>query len=133
MKLVTDHSDDLVHFVQDVQQRTGLDYRQAHQLARSTLKTLGETISAQQARQLARWLPLELAQRLAIQTGDSTRVSPNAFLEKIGGQITVSDHDGLTGQIRGTLQAVRDTAPAGALDDTIARLPKQLAALFEDH
>lgn len=133
MNLITEHSEELITFVHDVQHRAGLDnYHEAHQLSLATLGTLGETISGGEARQLARWLPMELAKRLATQTGQANRVSPNAFLEKVGGQVTTVDPDRLDAQVRATLQALRDTAPAGELNDTIAQLPQPIAALFDD-
>lgn len=133
MNLITEHSTELADFVHQVQHRARLDnYHEAYQLSLATLGTLAETISAGEARQLARWLPVELAKRLAIQTGHANRVSPNAFLEKIGGHVTTVDTNRLTEQVHGTLQTVRATAPTGELDDTIAQLPPQIATLFND-
>lgn len=133
MNLITEHDPQLGDFVHEVQHRADLNnYHEAHQLSLATLGTLGETISGGEGRQLARWLPLELAKPLATHTGQANRVSPNAFLEKVGSQVTTIDPGRLTGQIRATLQTVRNTAPAGELDDTIAQLPTQIAALFHD-
>lgn len=132
MNLATQHTQQLAAFIRDVQRRAGLDdYERSYDLTVTTLSTLSKALPARQARQLAQWLPLELAKRLVSQVPNAATVSPNAFVGRIGHKSGTVDTDCLTVQVRGVLQALRDTAPAGELGDTIAQLPAPIAALFE--
>lgn len=131
MDELTTHSTALREFVNDVQRRAEVDsYEEAHQLSHATLGALGEAVSGGQAQQLSGWLPPELAQELAEKSGHAQAFDKPNFLDAVGGAIHTVDDQRVERQVTGVLNALRGSAPAGELDDTIAQLPRELAALF---
>lgn len=129
--ILTHHTQHLRDFVTEVQQRAGLKrYAEAHQLASATVGVLGESISGGEAKQLAQWLPKELATELSAKTGQATAFDKANFVEKVGGKVYSVDTEKVEGQIEAVLRTLRETAKSGELSDTIDQLPPELAAMF---
>jgi uncharacterized protein (DUF2267 family) len=122
----------LQEFVQRVQSMADLaNYDEAEQVARATLSTLGETVSGGEAKQLGSWLPPELQSELAEKHGQASSFDKRQFLDKVAGKIYTVDLDRAEVQVSAVLQVLRSAAPANEINDTIAQLPQQLAAMFE--
>lgn len=131
MDLLSTHSDELRGFVEQVQQRAGLDnYEEAHQLVRATLNVLGQSVSGGETKQLAGWLPPDVRNELTDQTGHASGFDKRNFLEKVGGMVYTVDLDRVEKQVRAALQVASASAPAGERDDLIAQLPPELGDLF---
>ncbi|MGH3097509.1 MAG: DUF2267 domain-containing protein [Streptosporangiales bacterium] len=125
-------SGQLEQFVRGVQHRAGLDsYNEAHQLARATVATLAASLSAGQAAQLAQWLPDKLRGELAASSGQAGRFDKTTFVDTVGGEIHTIDADRVEAQAAAVLQVLRAAAPREQIDDTLAQLPTELAAMFD--
>ena len=125
------HSDQLREFVEQVQQRAGLDnYEEAHQLVRATLNVLGQSISGGEAKQLAGWLPADVRTELTDQSGHAGGFDKRNFLEKVGGMVYTVDLDQVEKQTRAALQVVHAWAPDGERDDVLTQLSGELAEMF---
>lgn len=119
-------------FLEQVQQRAGLSTQQeADRLARATMSTLSERVTGGQANDLSPALPPELRTELARFSGQATSFDKNAFLDRISGEIDTVDLEEAEKQVRAVLTILRQWAPGGEIDATIAQLPSDLAALFE--
>lgn len=131
MDMLGTHSDELRRFVEQVQQRAGLDnYEEAHQLVRATLNVLGQSISGGEAKQLGDWLPPDVRTELTDQSGHASGFDKRNFLEKVGGMVYTVDLEQVEKQVRAALQVARASAPDAERDDLIAQLPPELGDLF---
>jgi len=129
--VLTTHSGELQDFLQRVQQSARLaNYEEAHRAAQATLTVLGQSISGGEARRLAEWLPAELREQCAEQSGHATAFDKANFVDKVGGMLYTVDAERGENEIRAVLRQVRASAPHGELDDTISQLPAELAEMF---
>lgn len=129
--LLTTHSQELRDFVTQVQQGARLEnYEEAHQAARATLAVLGQSISGGEAQRLAAWVPPDLRDQLAGQSGQASAFDKPNFIEKISGMLYTVDPERVEKQIRAVLSTLRVAATDGELNDTISQLPPDLAELF---
>lgn len=131
MDVLGTHSDELGKFIEQVQQRAGLDnYEEAHQLVQATLNVLGQSVSGGEAKQLAGWLPPDVRNELSQETGHAGGFDKRNFLEKVGGMVYTVDLDQVEKQVRAALQVVGASAPDGEREDVLAQLPDELADMF---
>lgn len=125
-------SPQLQEFVRRVQELAGLEsYNEAHQLARATVRALGASVSGGQAKQLAQWLPEKLRDELGQKSGQASQFDKTSFLDKVSGQVHAVDVDQIESQVTAVLHVVGSTAPRQEIDDTLAQLPPELAAMFD--
>ncbi|MGH3096331.1 MAG: DUF2267 domain-containing protein [Streptosporangiales bacterium] len=125
-------SEQLQAFVRQVQERAGLgSYNETHQLARATVRALGASVSAGQAEQLAQWLPDKLRAELGTKDGQAARFDKASFVDTVGGEIHTVDTGRVETQAAAVLQSIRAAAPSEQINDTLAQLPPELAAMFD--
>lgn len=119
-------------FVEQVQSRAGLSSTdEASRVARATLTTLAESITGGQVDELMQGLPAELQYELSQRSGQARSMDKSDFLDRVSGQIAATDLETTEGQVRAVLSTLREWAPEGETDDTVAQLSRPIAALFE--
>lgn len=117
-------------FLSRVQQHSGLTSRtEARRLAQATLDQLAVTVSTGQMHQLGRNLPPTL-QPEDPAAGHATSFDKGAFLDAVSGSVPSTDLEEVEVLTSAVLNSVREEAPDGQVDDTLAQLPPDLAALF---
>lgn len=52
------------------------------------------------------------------------------FLDRVSGEIATTDLESTERQVRAVLTTLREWAPEGEIDDTVAQLPGSIASLF---
>ncbi len=118
-------------FLEQVQQRAGLStQKEADRLARATMSTLSERVTAGQVDDLSPALPPELRTELGRFSGQARSFDKLGFLDRVSGEIESVDLEETEKQVRAVFAVLRQWAPSGELDDTLAQLPQDLAALF---
>lgn len=127
-----EYSSEMESFLTRVQELGGLSsHQEADRVVRATLAALGERITGGQMADLAPGLPRELRPEIDHARGQAMGFEKNAFLDQITGDVDTVDIEKAEMQARGVLRAVYERAPEGEIDDTLAQLPPELAALFE--
>lgn len=118
--------------VDQVRRRAGLERdEEAERVVRATMHKLGARISSGQARDLAAVLPPELGEELTNHgTRQATSVDKHELIDQISAEIHSVDAETVEEHVAVVLHTVRQWAPDTELDDTLAQLPPQLAALF---
>ncbi len=120
-----------VAFFDRVRQRAHLDSKEdASRIAHATLTVLGERLSGGQADDLSPSLPIELRRHLSTGSGQATAFDRASFLDAVSGHTGSVDLDDTERHVRAVLATVRDWAPRSEIDDTLAQMPRELAALF---
>lgn len=118
-------------FLEQVQQRAGLASREeADRLARATMSSLSERVTNGQVNDLSPALPPELRTELGRHAGQAQAFDKDTFLDRLSGEIDTVDIDEVERQVRAVFAVLREWAPAGEIDDTLAQLPADLAGLF---
>lgn len=125
-------SRELRSFVSQVGERAGLEQEEeAERLARATFRQLGERLSSGQARDLSGTLPAELATELkARQSGQARAFDKDELIDRVSGEVHSVDAERVEAQVRAVLSTLKQWAPPGQIDDTLAQLPAGLADLF---
>lgn len=119
-------------FITRVQQLAELSDRdETERVIHGTLGTLAETITGGQMGDLAPVLPVELRPDIAESRGQARPFDKGAFLDRVTGHIDTVDIDTAETQVRAVLQTGYEWALAGEIDDTLAQLPPDLAAMFQ--
>lgn len=103
---------------------------EADRVARATVSTLADRITAGQIKELAAGLPHELRDETGQRTGQAESFDKREFLDRISGEIDTVDLDEAESQVQAVLRVVREWAPEGQIDDTIAQLPHDLKDMF---
>ncbi|MDS1272415.1 DUF2267 domain-containing protein [Lipingzhangella sp. LS1_29] len=117
-------------FLARVQQHAGLTNRaEARRLTEATLNELAVAVSGGQVEQLVRNLP-EPLQPGTPKAGQATAFDKQAFLDAVSGSVPSTDLEEMEVLASAVLNAVREEAPDRQVDDTLAQLPPDLAALF---
>lgn len=117
-------------FLSRVQQHSGLTSRtEAQRLTEAVLNQLAVAVSSGQLHQLSRNIPAPL-QPAAPAAGHATAFDKGAFLDAVSGSIPTTDPEEVEVLTNAVLNAVREEVPAEQVDDTMAQLPPDLAALF---
>ncbi|MBB4938114.1 uncharacterized protein (DUF2267 family) [Streptosporangium album] len=116
-------------FVQAVMERTGLSREEAADLTRATLATLGDRLSAGEARHLAAELPDSLRESLSIQ-GGSERFGLHDTVMRVRKRtgLTVPE---ATGGVRAVLTTLRDAVPGEVFDHVMSQLPGEFREMAE--
>ncbi|MBA8824184.1 uncharacterized protein (DUF2267 family) [Saccharopolyspora lacisalsi] len=118
-------------FAEQVQQAASLSsVDEASRVARATLTTLAEAVSAGQVDELTRGLPPELQRELSQRSGQARSLDKTEFLDRVSGEIATTDLETAEHQTRAVLTTLRAWAPEGETDDTVAQLPRSIAELF---
>jgi len=123
-------SDEYERFIATVQLKAGVARPDAERAARAVLETLGERLSAGEARHLAEWLPPELAPWI----GTSTPAEPfdiDEFLRRVAtrGQV---DPGTAERHARAVFEALGRTVSRDEIEDMVAELPKDFLPLIEE-
>lgn len=119
-------------FAEQVRSSAGLSSSdEASRVSRATLTTLAEAISAGQVDELAQGLPPELRSELSQRSGQARSLNKTEFLDRVSGEIATTDMEATEEQVRAVLTTLRQWAPEGETDDTVAQLPRSLAGLFQ--
>ncbi|ASU80510.1 DUF2267 domain-containing protein [Actinopolyspora erythraea] len=119
-------------FAEQVRQRADMSSAdEASRVARATLTTLAEAVSAGQVDELAEGLPEELRNELSQRSGQARSLNKTEFLDRVSGEIATTDLETTEHQVRAVLTTLRQWAPAGETSDTVAQLPGSIAGLFE--
>lgn len=120
------------NFAEQVRQGAELSSRdEASRVARATLTTLAEAVSAGQVDELAEGLPEELRNELSQRSGQARSLNRTEFLDRVSGEIATTDLETTEQQVRAVLTTLRQWAPSGETSDTVAQLPGSIAELFE--
>lgn len=118
-------------FAEQVRSGTNLSSTdEASRVARATLTTLAESISGGQTDELMQGLPPELQRELSQRSGQARSLDKTEFLDRVSGEIATTDPETTEQQVRAVLTTLRNWAPAGESSDTVAQLPRSIAALF---
>lgn len=129
--LPTSHSAAMERFLQRVQEHASLSSTvDAERVARATVSTLAERITAGQIQDLGADLPDELRTELSQRSGQAEAFDKGAFLDRVSGEIDSVDIDEVENEVRAVLRVLREWAPEGQIDDTLAQLPQDLARMF---
>lgn len=122
----------LREFVGQVQRLTGLETEEETEtLARATLRKLGARISSGQARDLTGALPAELTAEMVSQnTPQASAFDKHELVDQISGEVHSVDAEKVERQVVAVLQTLAQWVPDDQVDDTLAQLPGELAALF---
>jgi uncharacterized protein (DUF2267 family) len=120
------------HFVGQVQHRARLaSGGEAVHAIRTTLETLAERLTAEEAQDLASQLPLEIGVYLRRPPGvPVTRLSLNDFFHH------VCDREGTAlpeavYHARVVIEVMREAVSPGEIEDVLAQLPEEYRPLFE--
>lgn len=129
--------EDMLVFVRRVRGEAALERDvDAEVLARATMRALGAQITDDASTGLTAGLPEELVTELdAHSAGDQADFDRRTFLDRVAAELggdgdRAGDRDRLDARVHAVLAVVREWAPAGRLEDTLARLPSPLAAMF---
>jgi uncharacterized protein (DUF2267 family) len=120
------------HFVGQVQHRARLaSSGEAVHAIRTTLETLAERLTAEEARDMASQLPMEIGVYLRRPPGaPAQRLSLNDFFHHVsnreGKDLPVSVF-----HARVVIEVVREAVSPGEIADVLAQLPAEYKALFE--
>ena len=117
-------------FIKTIQHKAGLSWNDAERAAAATLRTLGERLSAGEARDIARQLPGDLGEALRTDT-DASAFGAAEFVRRVADREGV-DLDTAERHIRAVFVALVRTLSKQDLDDMLAELPKEFAPLFGD-
>lgn len=124
-------SSSMDQFAEQVREATDLTSSdEASRVARATLTTLAEAISAGEVDKLTLGLPPELQHELSQRSGQARSLDKQGFLDRVGGEIATADFDATEQQVRAVLSTLHGWAPHGEIDDTIDQLPQAIADLF---
>jgi len=115
-------------FVDAVMQAAGIDRDEAERTVRATLTTLGERISAGEARDLAAQLPPELAPWLNVDER-SRRFDVDEFLHRIA-ERSGADEQAALQRTRSVFAVLAQTIAPSELDDVASELPKDFDLLL---
>ena len=117
-------------FIKTIQHKADLSWEDAERAAVATLRTLGERLSAGEARDIARQLPGDLGEALRTDT-DASAFGAAEFVRRVADREGV-DLDTAERHIRAVFVALVRTLSKQELDDMLAELPKGFAPLFGD-
>jgi uncharacterized protein (DUF2267 family) len=117
-------------FIKTIQHKADLSWEDAERAAVATLRTLGERLSAGEARDIARQLPGDLGEALRTDT-DASAFDAVEFVRRVADREGV-DLDTAERHIRAVFVALVRTLSKQELDDMLAELPKGFAPLFGD-
>ncbi|SFE47045.1 Uncharacterized conserved protein, DUF2267 family [Actinopolyspora alba] len=125
-------SEPMRDFAEQVRQSAGMSSAdEASRVARATLTTLAEAVSAGQVDELAEGLPEELRNELSQRSGRARSLNKLEFLDRISGEIATTDLETTEEQVRAVLTTLRRWAPSDETADTVEQLPGSIAGLFE--
>lgn len=118
-------------FLGRVAEIAGLSSQQeADRLARVTVSTLSERLSAGQVNDFSPVLPAGLREELARHGGQAVTFDKVNFLDRISGQIDTVDPDEVERQVRAVLAVLHEWIPDEEIEDTVGQLPPALAEMF---
>lgn len=123
-------SDALRQFLDAIQERGDLQPDQSENVARATLRALGESIEAERVRELAEWLPPELRSELTEHQGLAKAFDRTQFLELIADGMPGWDATQVEAPAQAVLRTVRTAAPDTQVNATLNQLPPTLRELF---
>ncbi|SFT62556.1 Uncharacterized conserved protein, DUF2267 family [Actinopolyspora lacussalsi subsp. righensis] len=125
-------SEPMRDFAEQVRQRAEISsLDEASRVARATLTTLAEAVSAGQVDELAEGLPEELRNELSQRSGQARSLNKFEFLDRVSGEIATIDLETTEDQVRAVLTTLREWAPSGETTDAVEQLPGPIAALFQ--
>ncbi|MGJ7907734.1 DUF2267 domain-containing protein [Actinopolyspora sp. H202] len=125
-------SEPMRDFAEQVRQRAEMSsLDEASRVARATLTTLAEAVSAGQVDELAEGLPDEMRNELSQRSGQARSLNKLEFLDRVSGEIATTDLETTEDQVRAVLTTLREWAPAGETSDTVEQLPGPIAGLFQ--
>ncbi|MGV9775670.1 DUF2267 domain-containing protein [Streptosporangium sp. NPDC003464] len=115
--------------IQTVTERAGLSREEAADLTRATLETLGDRLSAGEARRFALQLPEPLRESLSVRD----RIEQFGLHDFV---TRVSRRTGLTMQetergVRAVLTTLREAIPGDVFDNAMSQLPAELQEMAE--
>ncbi|GAA4891468.1 DUF2267 domain-containing protein [Streptomonospora salina] len=117
-------------FLARVQQHAGIASRgEALRLTEATLAALQRSLSGGQFNDLARNPPPAL-QPESEASGQAVAFDKGAFLDKASGGVSAVDPAEVELSVSAVLTTLRERLPREETEDTIAQLPRGLAALF---
>lgn len=117
-------------FIDNVGQRAGVSSDQAALIARATLETLADRLTAGEALDLAAQLPepLQLAMRQRTETAD--RFGLGEFTHRVAERAGIDEAAAVNG-IRAVFTTLREAITGGEFDDVLTQLPREFAELAE--
>ena len=117
-------------FVERVEDRITPTQTAAAELAiASTLSTLGERITGEEAEDLAAQLPEEMKGPLHGETGDAEEFSLDEFYERVARREGVSVEEA-TEHVAAVMGVLRDAVSGGEVEDVISQLPPEFEPLL---
>jgi uncharacterized protein (DUF2267 family) len=123
-------SPELERFITTVQRKAGLSRPDAERATRATLETLGERLSAGEARDLAAELPPELAPWLASDS-NAQPFQVDEFVRRVAAREQVEPDDAER-HARAVFEALGRTVSEDEVADMAAELPKDFAPLIAE-
>lgn len=118
-------------FLQAVQLRAHIDHcDHAAYLISATFAELAQSISQEQAQQLARSLPSEFSEMLVNHQDVPEGVDGPEFATRVANSAFLLNRQRATDQVRAVFRVIYQSVPRGGLDSVIAQLPLDVAVLF---
>lgn len=117
-------------YIDAVADRADVTFEEAELLSYATLQTLGERISAGEARDLAAQLPKGLQEAMSKPEELAEPFGLGEFIRRVS--IRAGVDPVLAGDaVRATLTTLREAVTDGEFDDILAQLPKEYRAVIE--
>lgn len=117
-------------FIDKVAQRAGVPSDQAVILARATLETLADRLTAGEALDLAAQLPKPLQVPLRPRQETAERFPLAEFTRRVGERAGVDEAAAVNG-VRAVFATLREAVTGGEFEDLLAQLPADFAEVAE--
>jgi uncharacterized protein (DUF2267 family) len=115
-------------FIKVEADRAGLPQDQAESVARATLRTLADRITAGEAQDLAAQLPNPLKEDLRKDRDEAEAFDVDEFLRRVRERAHVDESTARTGAVA-TMVTVREAVTPGEFDDITSQLPQEYREL----
>jgi uncharacterized protein (DUF2267 family) len=115
-------------FIKAEADRAGLPQDQAESVARATLRTLADRITAGEAQDLAAQLPNPLKEDLRKDRDEAEAFDVDEFLRRVCERAHVDESTARTGAVA-TMVTVREAVTPGEFDDITSQLPQEYREL----
>jgi uncharacterized protein (DUF2267 family) len=101
---------------------------EADAITRATLETLGERLTAGEARDLAAQLPPELQDRLTSASEEAEPFDLDEFIRRVRTRAQVAEAEARDG-VYAVIQTLQDAVSFGEFDDVLQQLPNEFEPL----